>query len=239
MQERLQKLIAAAGIASRRRAEEIIKLGRVTVNGEVASLGDKADTERDDIRIDGNPIGNKEKPVYIMLNKPRGYVTTMSDEKGRRNVAELTADCGARVFPVGRLDLDSEGLLIMTNDGELANALMHPSKGCVKEYLVRVKGEDIAAKAETMAAGVELDGKRTAEAEVEVLKADEQSALLRFAIHEGRNRQIRRMCQSVELKVMRLKRVSQGGVKLGKLPSGKWRHLTAEELRQLKMQDNA
>lgn len=239
MQERLQKLIAAAGIASRRHAEELIELGRVTVNGKLACLGDKADPAKDDIRIDGAPLGNKERPVYIMLNKPRGYVTTMSDEKGRKSVAELTADCGARVFPVGRLDLDSEGLLIMTNDGELANALMHPSKGCVKEYLVRVKGEDIAAKAEKMAAGVELDGKRTAPAEIEILKADGQNALLRFAIHEGRNRQIRRMCQSVELKVTRLKRVSQGGVQLGRLPAGKWRLLTKEEIMRLKMQEDA
>ncbi len=239
MQERLQKLIAAAGIASRRHAEELIELGRVTVNGKLACLGDKADPAKDDIRIDGSPLGNKERPVYIMLNKPRGYVTTMSDEKGRKSVAELTADCGARVFPVGRLDLDSEGLLIMTNDGELANALMHPSKGCVKEYLVRVKGEDIAAKAEKMAAGVELDGKRTAPAKIEILKADGQNALLRFAIHEGRNRQIRRMCQSVELKVTRLKRVSQGGVQLGRLPAGKWRLLTKEEIMRLKMQEDA
>ncbi len=239
MQERLQKLIAAAGIASRRHAEELIELGRVTVNGKLACLGDKADPAKDDIRIDGSPLGNKERPVYIMLNKPRGYVTTMSDEQGRKSVAELTADCGARVFPVGRLDLDSEGLLIMTNDGELANALMHPSKGCVKEYLVRVKGEDIAAKAEKMAAGVELDGKRTAPAEIEILKVDGQNALLRFAIHEGRNRQIRRMCQSVELKVTRLKRVSQGGVQLGRLPAGKWRLLTKEEIMRLKMQEDA
>ena len=239
MQERLQKLIAAAGVASRRHAEVLIELGRVTVNGARAALGDKADPAKDDIRIDGEPLGNKERPVYIMLNKPRGYVTTMSDEKGRKSVAELTADCGARVFPVGRLDLDSEGLLIMTNDGELANALMHPSKGCVKEYLVRVQGEDIAAKAKMMAAGVELDGKLTAPADIEILKAEEKSALLRFAIHEGRNRQIRRMCQSAELRVTRLKRVSQGGVKLGKLPSGKWRSLTKEEIRRLKMQEDA
>jgi len=234
VQQRLQKIIAAAGVASRRHAEELIESGRVYVNGAAAAIGDKADPETDEIMIDGVLLGQKEEFVYIMLNKPQGYVTTLSDEKGRKDVSALVADCGARVFPVGRLDMYSDGLLLFTNDGELANNLTHPSHGCVKEYKVIVKGSDFSQAARTMAAGVELDGRMTAPAKIDVISASGEKALLLFAIHEGRNRQIRRMCELMGLKVLRLTRISQGGVTLGNLGVGKWRHLSREEVERLK-----
>ena len=234
MEQRLQKIISAAGLMSRRAAEELIEKGRVSVNGRTASLGDRAEPGRDRIELDGRPIGAEEEKVYIMLNKPRGYVTTMHDEKGRRNVSELVADIPQRLYPVGRLDMNSEGLLIMTNDGELANRLMHPSGETVKRYRTSVRGENIALAAEKLRCPMLIDGYETRPAEVGIVRESGDSAVLLISIHEGRNRQIRKMCEQAGLKVTRLCRVSEGGVELGSLKSGCWRRLSRNELERLR-----
>lgn len=228
MEERLQKILSAHGLASRRAAEGWLAAGRVTVNGRPAQVGDKADPDRDDIRVDGKPLKGPSKRTYLMLNKPRGYVTTLSDEKGRRTVADLVRDCGARVWPVGRLDLDSEGLLILTDDGELTQRLLHPSHEVEKEYHVWVEG-DVAAALPVLRGPLELDGIPLAPARVERLGERELSVV----IHEGRNRQVRRMCALAGLKVTRLQRVREGELMLGTLPKGRWRLLTQEELTAL------
>ena len=233
MKERLQKILAQRGICSRRKAEEWIAAGRVSVNGRPCSLGDTADADLDRITLDGKPLPGQGKRVYIMLHKPRGFVTTLSDEKGRKNAAQLVADCGERVYPVGRLDLDSEGLLIFTNDGDFANALMHPKHQVDKVYQVTVVGYSADAL-EKLKLPVELDGYRIQAPSVELLRAEGTRAVLQVTIHEGRNRQVRRMCAMAGMTVQRLKRTAEGGVSLGDLPKGKWRHLTAEELRKLK-----
>ena len=233
MEERLQKLLSAAGVCSRRAAEAYITAGRVTVNGAPAELGQRADPDRDDIRVDGQPMAGREELVYLLLNKPRGYVTTLSDEKGRRTVADLVAGCGARVYPVGRLDLDSEGLLLMTNDGELMQHLLHPSGEVDKTYIVSVYGP-VAGAAERLSAVTDLDGEAIRPARVELLRRTGQTAELSITIHEGKNRQIRRMCAQCGLTVKRLRRVREHTLELGDLPSGKWRHLTEEEVVSLK-----
>lgn len=233
MEERLQKLLSAAGVCSRRAAETYITAGRVTVNGVPAELGQRADPDRDDIRVDGKPLSGKEELVYLLLNKPRGYVTTLSDEKGRKTVAELVSGCGARVYPVGRLDLDSEGLLLMTNDGALTHRLLHPSGQVNKTYLVSVYGP-VAGAAERLSAVTDLDGESIRPAQVEVLRRTGQTAELSVTIHEGKNRQIRRMCQACGLTVKRLRRVREHTLELGELPVGKWRYLTAEEVAALR-----
>ena len=219
---------------SRRAAEVCISEGRVTVNGQTAALGDKADPERDRILVDGrelSPVGEKQ---YIMLNKPRGYVTTLKDEKGRKNVAELVQNLGCRVYPVGRLDLDSEGLLLMTNDGEFANAVAHPSHEVDKVYHTWVRGDNLEEKLERLRAPMQIDGYAVRPAQVELLERLPGGALLSVTIHEGRNRQVRKMCRQAGLQVSRLRRVAEGGVRLGNLKTGRWRHLTAEELEQLR-----
>lgn len=233
MEERLQKLLSAAGVCSRRAAETYINEGRVTVNGVTAQLGDKADPEHDEICLDGKPIGGAEKHIYLMLNKPRGYVTTLSDEKGRKTVAELVSGCGQRVYPVGRLDLDSEGLLLMTNDGDFMQRLTHPSHEVSKEYHVSVFGP-VQGAAERLHAITDLDGEPIRPAGVRVLRQTGQTAELAITIHEGKNRQIRRMCASCGLTVKRLRRVREHSLELGNLPQGKWRHLTEAELLALK-----
>lgn len=230
MKERLQKLISGAGIASRRSAEAMILAGRVTVNGVVAELGMSADPDVDTVEVDGVRIGEMAERMYIMLNKPRGYVTTLSDEKGRRTVAELVKDAGRRLYPVGRLDLNSEGLLIMTDDGEAANALMHPAHEVEKTYSVTVNGKVSARQVAAMEALRAVNGKPIRPAKVKVLASDAAHTRLRFTIHEGRNRQVRRMCESVGLTVTRLVRTSEGELKLGTLPSGSWRTLTDAEV---------
>ena len=232
MEERLQKLLSAAGLCSRRVSEAYIMAGRVTVNGDVAQLGWKADPEKDRILVDGKPLQEKQEHVYLLLNKPRGYVTTLSDEKGRKTVADLVRDCGTRVFPVGRLDLDSEGLLILTNDGDLMQRLLHPSGEINKVYRVTVYGE-VTAAAESLKMIRDLDGEEIRPAQVEVLRRGSDTADLLITIHEGKNRQVRRMCAAAGLSVKRLRRVAEHGLTLGKLPPGKWRELTAEELRLL------
>ena len=233
MRERLQKIIAAAGLMSRRAAEACISAGRVSVNGITAALGDKADPDTDSILVDGAPLPSGSEKVYIMLNKPKGYVTTMKDEKGRKNVSELVRGAGVRVYPVGRLDLNSEGLLLMTNDGAAANRLMHPSHEVEKVYRTWVRGEHAAEKAQRLRRPVETDIGRMGPAQVRVCSDSGSEALLELRIHEGKNRQIRRMCAAVGLEVTRLLRVAEGEIRLGELPAGKWRRLTAEELRYI------
>ena len=232
MKERLQKIISARGLASRRKAEEWIVAGRISVNGTTAVLGDAADLDSDEILLDGRPLPSRQENVYIMLNKPRGYVTTLSDEKGRANVAQLVADCGVRVYPVGRLDMDSEGLLLLTNDGEFANRLMHPGSEVNKVYEVTVKGCHDGSLA-LLGRPIELDGYRIRRPQVKLLYADGDRAKLQVTIHEGRNRQVRRMCDAAGMTVLRLRRISEGTLKLDALPLGKWRYLTETEIAEL------
>ena len=230
MLQRLQKCISEVGAASRRAAEQMIEAGRVTVNGVPAALGQKADPETDEIRIDGRLLPRREKNVYIMLHKPRGYVTTMRDEQGRRTVAELVQDVGVRVYPVGRLDLDSEGLLLMTNDGAAANGVMHPSHAVDKIYHVSVSGAPLEKAAEAMRAMTDLEGEPIAPPQVRVL--DEER--LAVTIHEGKNREVRRLCAAAGLTVHRLVRVQEGSLCLGSLRRGAWRYLTEDEIRALR-----
>lgn len=232
MQERVQKILAARGIASRRKAEDWIAAGRVMVNGNVCVLGMTADPETDTICLDGKEIGSPEKMTYIMLHKPRGYVTTMQDEKNRRTVADLV-DAGVRVYPVGRLDMDSEGLLLMTNDGELTNSLMHPSGEITKTYHVWVTNyteEGLNQMQKSMV----IDGYRIQPAKVQLLRKEGQKSVLSVVIHEGRNRQIRKMAEKCGMEVKRLKRVQEGNLGLGKLKPGSWRYLTDDEVQSLK-----
>ena len=233
MEERLQKIIAASGMMSRRAAEELIAAGKVSVNGAVAALGDKADAARDRITVNGKALAPPEEKVYIMLNKPKGYVTTLSDEKGRRTVAELVKDAGLRLYPVGRLDMYSEGLLIMTNDGEFAEKLMHPRGGVEKCYRTSVTGALSPAVLEELSKPMVIDGYRTHGARVEAEKLSHDGGVLLITISEGRNRQVRKMCEQAGLKVTRLQRVSEGGVRLGDLKPGTWRPLTRAEIKQL------
>lgn len=231
--ERLQKILSARGLASRRTAESWILAGRVSVNGRTAVLGDTADPETDDIRIDGKALPREERPVYLMLHKPRGYVTTLRDEKGRPEAARLVADCGVRVYPVGRLDMDSEGLLLFTNDGAFANLLMHPSHEVEKTYEVLVSGFS-AEKMPLLQRPIVLDGYRIRPPRVRLLESRGQKARLEVVIHEGRNRQVRRMCRAAGMQVQRLKRTKEGPLSLGSLPAGKWRFLTDAEVEKLK-----
>ena len=238
MKERLQKVIAAAHGVSRRAAEALIAEGRVRVNGKVAELGSSADPDHDRIEIGGKRLENRPKKTYVALNKPRGYVTTMSDEKGRKNVTELVSGIRARLFPVGRLDMDSEGLLLLTNDGEWANTVSHPSHGIEKSYLVTVTGDAKAAVRE-MSKGMDLyeeDGTfafHAAPARAVVRDQYEDGARILVTIAEGHNREVRRLCEACGLKVRRLVRVSIGSVPLAGIKTGAWRFLTEEEVRAL------
>lgn len=229
MAERLQKIISAAGLMSRRAAEEYIEAGRVKLNGVIAKLGDRAE-ETDVITVDEKPLPRIEGRTYIMLNKPRGYVTSMSDEKGRRNVTELIKGQG-RVYPVGRLDMYSEGLLIMTNDGDFANTLMHPSHEFRKTYRTWVRGEDIGLAVEYLRGELDIGDYIVQADNVDIESLIPGGAVLLITISEGRNRQVRKMCACVGLKITRLMRVSEGPLELGALPIGKWRHLTESEIR--------
>lgn len=232
MEERLQKVLSAAGVCSRRGAEPLLEAGRVTVNGRPAHLGDKADPERDQIEVDGVPIPTGQERVYLLLHKPAGVVTTLSDERGRATVAELVQDCGARVWPVGRLDQDSEGLLLLSNDGAFTYRLTHPSHEIDKEYHVTVKG-DVSAALPLLENMTELDGEPIAPAVVRLVGREGKYPILSVLIHEGKNRQVRRMCAAAGLDVLRLIRVREGSLLLGDLPAGAWRHLTEQERNRL------
>lgn len=234
MLERLQKIISAAGITSRRASEALILNGQVAVNGVVVTeLGSKADPSKDTITVDGKPLKISAQRLYILLNKPTGYITALKDSQGRPLVTDLLKDVPDRVYPVGRLDYNTEGLLLLTNDGEWANRLMHPRHEIEKEYHVRVRGKVIDQQLKRMAEGVELEDGMTAPAVVNLVKSGEQNDWISVAIHEGRNRQVRRMCEAVSLSVVRLKRIRYGSLELGTLRTGKFRFLTDTEVREL------
>ena len=231
---RLQKYLSACGVTSRRKAEELIISGRVSVDGKVAVLGDKIDPETAVVTLDDQRVTNTDKRVYLAVYKPRGYLSSVSDDRGRKCVTDLVKDKNIRLYPVGRLDYDSEGLLLLTNDGELANALTHPRYRVDKSYMVTVTPVPSPEQLKELSDGVDIDGRRTAKARISVRSKDEDRAVVRFIIHEGRNRQIRRMCEVLGLEVLRLKRVSEDVVRLGSLKPGECRELTEEELRAIR-----
>lgn len=230
---RLQKYLSMCAVASRRKAEELIAQGKVKVNGKVAQIGDKISPKHDTVTVSGRKIVGSRKHYYIMLHKPRGYITTMDDEMGRKCVAELVRDVGARVYPVGRLDKDSEGLLLMTNDGEFANHMTHPSKHIPKTYRVTVRPDVTEDMLTAFATGMEIDGRITAPADAHIIEKQDNRVVMEIVLYEGRNRQIRKMCESLGLEVARLKRTSVGSLKLGMLPPGKWRELKEDEVHKL------
>ena len=231
---KLQKYVSDCGLMSRRAAEAAIVRGEFTVNGLPATLGDRVLPSRDVVRYRGRKLHDPGRKWYIMLNKPRGYVTTMADERGRKSVAELVSDLPARVYPVGRLDMDSEGLLLMTNDGEFANRLAHPSFGHRKVYGVTVAGCVGTGEADRLRAMRELDGEPIAPCEVRILERNVNSSRLRIVLTQGKNRQIRRMAERVGLKVTALRRVAVGCVTLGELESGRWKELSPQQVRALR-----
>ncbi len=230
---RLQKYLAECGIASRRKSEELIAAGKVKVNGVTASIGDKVNPKHDKVTVSGKKAVSVKKSVYIMLNKPRGFITTMSDEHDRKCVAELVKGIKTRVYPVGRLDRESEGLLIMTNDGEFANALTHPSKHVSKTYRVTIRPEITKEQATAFRNGIEIDGRMTAPADLRILEAQENRTVVEVTIYEGRNRQIRKMFEALGIEVARLKRTKVGNLKLGMLKQGDYRDLTPDEVNSL------
>lgn len=232
---RIQKIIADAGIASRRKAEEMIQRGAVRVNGKPVSLGDKANPKKDEITVNGRKIGSaaKSKKYYVMLHKPRGYITTMSDERDRKCVAQLISDFPARLYPVGRLDRESEGLLLMTNDGNFANEIIHPSHHVAKTYRVTVHPRISEEQLTSLTKGVLVDGRLSSPAGIRVLAQERERTVLEIILEEGRNRQIRKMCEAVGLEVARLKRTAVGPIKLGMLQPGKYRELTPQEMKAL------
>lgn len=234
MQERLQKLIARAGLASRRQAEEWIRAGRVTVNNKVAQIGQSADLRSDQIRLDGVPLKKEEQKITLLLNKPRGYVCSLSDPQGRILVTELVKDVPERLFPVGRLDYNSEGVLLLTNDGDLSHALSHPGKEVEKTYLVKVRGQLTAAMAEQMRSGIALDDGVTTPAKVAHIRASGSNCWFEVTLKEGRNRQVRRMCEFFGLVVVRLKRIKVGFLTLDGLRPGAFRLLQPAEIAKLK-----
>lgn len=233
MKERIQKILASRGVASRRAAEKMILDGRVSCNGQTCVLGMTADEDVDIILLDGKELPSKSEHTYIMLNKPRGFVTTMADEKGRKDVSQLVKDCPHRVYPIGRLDMDSEGLLLFTNNGDFANYMMHPSHNVDKVYKVEVTGYSPEALIQ-VSQPIELDGYMIHKPDVKLIRVNNDRAELYITIHEGRNRQVRRMCAAAGMEVRRLIRVQEGKLKLGNLPWGKWRYLTQEEIQSLR-----
>lgn len=230
---RLQKYLSECGVASRRKAEDLIAAGKVKVNGKPATIGDKIDPGHDTVIVAGKKIRKSKKNTYIMLHKPRGFITTLSDEMGRKCVAQLIEDVGTRVYPVGRLDRDSEGLLLLTDDGEFANALTHPTHHVPKTYRVTIRPTITDEQITALTTGIEIDGRMTMPSEVRVLEKKEGRVVLEIIIYEGRNRQIRKMCEALGLEVARLKRTQIGSVKLGMLKQGDWRNLTDEEVHKL------
>ena len=230
---RLQKFLAESGVASRRKSEELIDQGKVRVNGKVAIIGDKIDPKKDTVTVNGKKIVKTKTFTYIVLHKPRGFITTMSDEMDRKCVAELIKDVPGRVYPVGRLDRDSEGMLLFTNDGAFANAMTHPTKHVPKTYRVTVRPSISEEQITALTQGVIIDDRKTAPAEVRVITKEEGRVVLEIILYEGRNRQIRKMCEEVGLEVARLKRTAIGSIKLGMLKQGDWRNLTEDEVRKL------
>ena len=230
---RLQKFLSEAGVASRRKAEEMIRNGSVKVNGAVAQIGDSIDPKKDTVVVKGKKIRKESNLRYILLNRPRGYVTTTDDDLGRKCVLELVRDVKERIYPVGRLDRVSEGALILTNDGAFANAMMHPSKHVPKTYRVTVRPGITSEQVDMLSTGIDLDGRMTAPAQVHVLSKEDDRAVVEIVLYEGRNRQIRRMCEAVNLEVARLRRIAVGSVKLGMLQTGEWRDLTPTEVESL------
>ena len=230
---RLQKFLAECGVASRRKSEELIESGKVKVNGRVAEIGDKINPKKDTVTVNGKKIIKQKNCTYIMLHKPRGFITTMSDEMDRKCVAELIKDVPVRVYPVGRLDRDSEGMLLFTNDGEFANAMTHPTKHVPKTYRVTVRPSISEEQITALTQGVIIDDRKTAPAEVRVVLKEEGRVVLEIILYEGRNRQIRKMCEEVGLEVARLKRTAIGSIKLGMLKQGDWRELNDDEVRKL------
>ncbi len=232
---RLQKYLSDCGIASRRKSEEFISCGRVAVNGEtVTELGTKIDTATDVVTFDGNTVKNKEKLVYIMLHKPDGYVTTSKDQFGRPAVVDLLKDVPERVFPVGRLDYDTSGLLLLTNDGDLTFKLTHPKHNIEKVYMARLFGRPTETELARFRSGLEIEGRMTAPSKIEIVKDDGRFCSVKITIVEGRNRQVRKMCEAINHKVAVLKRVATGKLFLGDLPKGRYRHLTEAEISYLK-----
>ena len=232
---RLQKYLAECGVASRRKCEELIEMGKVRVNGKLASIGDKIDPKHDTVSVSGKKIIRQKTFTYIMLHKPRGFITTMNDEMDRKCVAQLIKDVPARVYPVGRLDRDSEGLLLFTNDGAFANAMTHPSKHVPKTYRVTVRPSITQEQLTALTEGIIIDDAKTAPAEVHVVSKEENRVVLEIILYEGRNRQIRKMCEEIGLEVARLRRTAVGSVKLGMLKQGDWRNLTEDEVRKLQL----
>lgn len=230
---RLQKFLSQCAIASRRKAEELILNGKVKVNGRPAQLGDKIHPKKDTVTVNGKKVVFSKKLYYVMLHKPRGFITTMEDERGRKCVAQLVEDVGARVYPVGRLDKDSEGMLLLTNDGAFANAMTHPSKHVPKTYRVTVRPQVTEEMLVKFSTGIEIDGRMTAPVDAHVIQKEEGRVVLEMVLHEGRNRQIRKMCEAMGLEVARLKRTAIGSIKLGMLQQGKWRNLTEDEVHKL------
>lgn len=234
---RLNKFLSQAGVTSRREADRLIAEGRVTVNGEVIlTLGCRIDEGKDKVEVDGKRVKKDETPVYVMLNKPPGYLVSLKDPLGRPTIKDLLSSVKSRVFPVGRLDYQSEGLLLLTNDGELAFRLTHPRFRIKKVYLVKIRGIPDASKLSRLERGIFLDGKKTAPAKVKPLKVTSKESLLRVEIHEGWKREVRRMFEAIGHRVLGLQRIRFGGLSLGKLKSGRWRFLTSQEIGKLKSQ---
>ncbi|MCL2341301.1 MAG: rRNA pseudouridine synthase [Proteobacteria bacterium] len=233
MEERLQKILAKAGIASRRQAEQLIRAGRIRINGQVVvAMGCTADPARDRITCDGKPIASEEK-IYVLLNKPAGYVTTLADPQGRPVVSELLDGISARLFPVGRLDLDTEGALLMTNDGDLANRILHPRFEVNKTYEALVAGSPSPEQLRLLAQGIVIDGVKTQPARIRVLQRRPNASLIEITIHEGKKRQVRKMFQAIAHRVLHLKRTAYGRLRLGGLPLGKFRVLSADDLKKI------
>lgn len=237
---RLQKFMADCGVASRRKSETLIENGAVKVNGTTARIGDKVNPDADKVYVHNRRIviNKKDGKRYIMLNKPRGYVTTMSDEMNRKCVADLVKNIPSRVYPVGRLDRDSEGMLLMTNDGDFANRVMHPKRQISKVYHVTVSPDMTDEQAKAISKGIVIDGRKTAPCEVRIMKRGEDRANIEMVLREGRNREIRKMCEHFSIEVLRLRRISIGSVKMGGLKQGQWRDLTSDEVKKLSADPN-